>query len=95
MARTTRRPPYVKCNTDVVFDQQKKICAIAAIFRDHHGNIITGSSKILPVDSLLAAEALAMKEAHRIAANCGMEEVIFESECSDLVYACENNKSPL
>lgn len=50
---------------DAAFDKIRRICAIAVIFRDHRGNLITGSSEILPADSPVAAEALAMREAFK------------------------------
>ena len=48
----------MKAEADAVFNQSRKIGAIAAILRDSQGNFIAGSARKVPCASSLIAEAI-------------------------------------
>ena len=89
----TRRPPpenRVKCNVDAAFSTEKNIASLAAIIRDHKGNLVTGLVWRVPCSSSRLAEALALWERLLLARNCLCENPIIESDNLQLAEACRN-----
>ena len=89
-ARKTWRPPpenRVKCNVDAAFSSNKNIASLAAVMRDHKGNLVTGLVRKVPCSSSGLAEALALREGLLLARNCLCENPIIESDNFQLVEA--------
>ncbi|KAJ1419855.1 Ribonuclease H-like superfamily [Sesbania bispinosa] len=85
------RPPplgYLKCNTDAAYVHSRAMGAASMVFRDREGFLEFSSAKKVATSSALIAEGLALREAMNIAINLGMQRVIFESDCLQLVSAC-------
>ncbi|MED6136893.1 hypothetical protein PIB30_059960 [Stylosanthes scabra] len=63
---------------------------VAAVFRDHLGNILAGSNSILPTHLVLDAEANAIREALIIANTLHFTTVIIESDNRELIQALKS-----
>lgn len=94
--RTNWLPPpegFLKSNSDACYDDNLHICSIGVLIRDEFGIAHSGVAKILPALSPLHAESLAMKEAHALASNLGIQNIVFEIDNHDLYSYCKNKES--
>lgn len=60
------------------------------IGRGTEGTLVMGLVKCLLASSPLMAEAFALREAIVLAANMGVQQVIFESDWQELVQTCNH-----
>lgn len=85
------RPPrgeVIKINSDAGFIAQKNIGSAGIIARNYEGVVVFGITKKFPATSPLMAEALALREAAAVAVNFGLNKVVLESDCLDLIRCC-------
>ena len=89
-----RPPPLgkLKCNVDAAYDDQRKIGAIAAVIRDHQGNIITGKAHRIHTSSSLLAEAVAIREGLVLANSCFIDNILLESDCLRIIEDCRERR---
>jgi ribonuclease HI len=79
----------VKLNVDASFHEDGKTGAIGTVLRNARGEFIAASSMFLAnVDSVVMAEAHAMKEGLSLAVTLGCNNVIAESDSTDVIQAC-------
>lgn len=88
------RPPLqgvTKINTDATFSNLTGFCFTGIIARDHKGSLVSGVTSCCRTINSLTAEAIALRDVVSLARNLGMERVIFESDCLDLIKACRGD----
>ena len=81
----------LKINVDVAFYNKRKIGEVTAVMKDSNGTFIIGRSQKIYYDSALVAEALAIREGLFLTSSCYCDQVIIESDCLQLIEACQNN----
>lgn len=79
-----------KINTDASFDILKNKASAGIIARNDRGDILAGLTKCFPATSPLMAEALSFREALAFADSMGMDKIVVENDCLDLIKACRN-----
>lgn len=87
------RPPPIgalKMNVDASFNKDKCIAQAGIVIRNEFGELVGGHTCKLAACSPITAEALALREAVTLAANCNMGRVFIESDCQVLVRAFRN-----
>lgn len=67
---------------------------MAAIFRDHRGQLLTKSNRNLPANSPLTVGALALQEALYMAESLGLKNITSEINSSNLFNACIRKSLP-
>ena len=78
-----------KVNVDACFMEDGS-GATAAVLRNHSGEALTGSTTLFTrVLDATAAEALALKNCMELADQWGCSNVIFESDCLEIIQACK------
>jgi ribonuclease HI len=78
-----------KLNVDASFHNDSKMGAVGAVLRDFQGQFVAASAKVLAnVESVVMAEAHAMKEGLSLAVTLGCNNVIAESDSIDVIQAC-------
>ncbi|RYR05051.1 hypothetical protein Ahy_B06g084898 [Arachis hypogaea] len=95
-SRVTWRPPlqgWIKCNVDVAFIDAQSVGAVAAVFRDHNGSLLSGINSTIVAGSPLAAEALAIRAALIMSQNFLMQKIIIESDNQILIQALKSHAS--
>ncbi|RYR28231.1 hypothetical protein Ahy_B01g052353 isoform B [Arachis hypogaea] len=95
-SRVTWRPPlegWIKCNVDAAFVEAQSLGAMAAVFRDRNGTLLSGINSSIVATSPLAMEALAVKAALIISQNFQIEKVIIESDNQILIQALKSHAS--
>jgi hypothetical protein len=77
-------------NLDAFFHEDSCSGATGAILRDFQGNFVAASTKYLPHVSTvaMAAEALAMREGLYLVNRMGCNNVIAESNSTEIAEAC-------
>jgi ribonuclease HI len=87
-------PRQVKLNVDASYHADVGTGAVGAVIRDYEGKFIAASTKFIPhVLSATAAEALAMKEGLKLAVFLGCNNVIAESDSSEVIEACSGEEA--
>lgn len=87
------RPPLSGCskiNSDASFSKQKKLAWAGIVVRNDEGNLIAGLTKMFPATSPLMAEALSFRESLAFANSMGMQRIVVESDCLELIKSCRN-----
>jgi ribonuclease HI len=88
------RPRQVKLNVDASFHEDTKDGAAGAILRDYKGDFIAASMKYIPhVASASMAEAMAMKEGLCLAQRMGCNNLLAESDSTDIIEACSGEEA--
>lgn len=82
------RGEVIKINSDAGFIAQKNIGSAGIVARNYEGVVVFGITKKFPATSPLMAEALALREAAAVAVNFGLNRVVLESNCLDLIRCC-------
>lgn len=85
------RPPLqsiTKINVDSTFSKLTGVCFAGAIARNSEGDVVSGNTSFNRATSCFVAEALALRDAASLANNLGITNVVFESDCLDLIKAC-------
>jgi ribonuclease HI len=76
----------LKTNVDGSFVAETGTTAVGAIIRDHQGETVAVAGKILTnCQNAEEAEAMALMEGARLAANWTRKPMIFESDCKQIV----------
>jgi hypothetical protein len=79
----------IKLNVDASFHNDSEMGAVGAVLRDFQGQFVAASAKVLTnVESVLMAEAHAMKDGLALAATIGCNNIIAESDSTDVIQAC-------
>lgn len=60
--------------------------------RDKNGRVILGSTSNIFEYSAIVAEAIALRKAVALVVSLNSSDVLFESDCMDLIEACRKNK---
>lgn len=77
-----------KINVDSTFSKLTGVCFAGAIARNSEGDVVSGNTSFNRATSCFVAEALALRDAASLANNLGITNVVFESDCLDLIKAC-------
>lgn len=86
-------PRQVKLNVDASFHIDSYAGAVGAVLRDYKGNFIAASTIFLPyVASSEMAEALAMREGLSLASRMGCNNIVAESDSTEIVEACSGKE---
>lgn len=88
------RPPpmgMLKLNSDSCFNQSRNTAHAGIIIRDEKGEVYTGLTKFFPASSPLLTEALSLREAMIFAESLGIQRLIVESDCLELIKACRED----
>jgi ribonuclease HI len=68
--------------------------AVGAVIRDYEGKFVAASTKFIShVPSASAAEALGMKEGFKLAVLLGCNNVLAESDYTDVIEACSGEEA--
>ncbi|XP_050217848.1 uncharacterized protein LOC126668708 [Mercurialis annua] len=81
----------LKLNSDASFDVASHMATAAFVCRNHSGDLIFGKAVKYPCRSVLAAEALALRDAVRSAIHHGWSHVDCESDSSIVIHLCNCN----
>ncbi|XP_016192126.1 uncharacterized protein LOC107633006 [Arachis ipaensis] len=95
-SRVTWRPPlqdWIKSNVDATFIGAQSVGAVAAVFRDHNGSLLSGINSTIVAGSPLAAEALAIRADLIMSQNFLMQKIIIESDNQILIQALKSHAS--
>ncbi|RYR04846.1 hypothetical protein Ahy_B06g084641 [Arachis hypogaea] len=95
-SRVTWKPPlqgWIKCNVDAAFIGAQSVGAVAIVFRDHNGSLLSGINSTIVAGSPLAAEALAIRAALIMSQNFLMQKIIIESDNQILIQALKSHAS--
>ncbi|KAL4300075.1 hypothetical protein AHAS_Ahas17G0164600 [Arachis hypogaea] len=76
---------WLKLNIDAALSDGTKIGTVAAVIRDHNGNVLGGTVTKITAQSILLAEAQAVREAIILADNLGIQKATIESDSQLLV----------
>lgn len=89
-----KAPPEgtVKINVDASWHKDMSFCATGLIARDSRAVFVAGDCRRLRGPSPVIAEALALREGIVTAHNLGLDRIILESDCLNLVEACKGGK---
>ncbi|XP_058005395.1 uncharacterized protein LOC131181360 [Hevea brasiliensis] len=90
-------PPQgvLKFNTDIAWQADKNLAAIAVVVRNFCGKIIDGGAKQFRCDSPLAGEAFTALEAMKLAKDIGAQSFIGQSDSKVVISALnESGASP-
>lgn len=93
MASKVWRPPpkgMLKLNSDASFNSTRLIANAGIIIQNEKGEVCMGLTKVFLATSPLVAEALSMRESMIFAKSLGIKNIIFESDCQELVKACRD-----
>lgn len=85
------RPPcsnMLKFNSDAHFVGSTRRGTTVMICRNSEGKVVTGITSKIFVYFPLVAEALALRDAVSLTVNMDASDLIFESDCMDLVETC-------
>ncbi|XP_057418855.1 uncharacterized protein LOC130713070 [Lotus japonicus] len=82
----------IKLNTDATWVSTSLSCSLATIARNHSGRVLTGTVSHLLCPTPLAAEASAVREALILASNLGWGDIWIESDCLQLIEACNKKR---
>ncbi|OMO68711.1 hypothetical protein COLO4_29467 [Corchorus olitorius] len=80
----------MKINSDGSFSKATKVAGIGIVIRDSDGRVVDVFAIKVKAPDALTAEALALREAVKIAVNNGFDKVCFESNSSLLVADITN-----
>ncbi|RYR54207.1 hypothetical protein Ahy_A06g029476 [Arachis hypogaea] len=95
-SRVTWRPPltgWVKCNIDAVFVKAHSTGAIAAVFGDHTGNLLSGLNSTTAASLQLAAKVLVVRASLIMAKNFELQKIIIGSDSLILIQALKSQAS--
>ncbi|KAL4377090.1 hypothetical protein GQ457_02G030170 [Hibiscus cannabinus] len=87
--RPSWTPPqqgHFKVACDAAFDKHTGKAAAAAVARDSSGRIVAGDSDCFFASSASTAEALAIRLGVTLALSVGLDNVIVESDCKEVIY---------
>ncbi|KAF7815391.1 reverse transcriptase [Senna tora] len=76
---------FFKANVDGAFNPKDLRAGLGVIFRDFEGVVLDGCSIPVFASSCLMVEALAVRQAVRMARDLELDNVVIESDCADLV----------
>lgn len=85
------RENIIKFNSDTQFDLSTGRGVMGIVCRDKEGKLLARASSQIFTASPLVAEALALREAVSLAVNLNFKQILFESDCLELVEACRGN----
>ncbi|XP_047079767.1 uncharacterized protein LOC124690424 [Lolium rigidum] len=87
-------PRQIKVNVDGSFYLEEYAGSVAAVLRDTFGNFVAASTIYMPtVASASMTEALAMREGLALANRLGYNNVLMESDSTDVVEACRGDEA--
>lgn len=83
-------PPkgMLKLNTDASFNQGRSIAHAGIIIRNEEGDILTGLIKTFHATFPLLVEALALREGIMLAHSLGIQKLMAESDCLEVIRSC-------
>jgi transcriptional/translational regulatory protein YebC/TACO1 len=85
---------YIKLNVDASFHEDLKDGSIGAVLRDVKGDFIAASSIFLQnMDSVVMAEARAMKEGLELVIRMGCNKLVAESDCIEIIEAFNESEA--
>nr|CAD1829965.1 unnamed protein product [Ananas comosus var. bracteatus] len=89
-------PPdgWIKINTDASFKSEEGTAAIGYIARTNLGHVVFAAGRQIEANSVLEAEAKAMKEAIAEAHQHGLQRVCLESDSSLLIQCLQHAQLP-
>lgn len=90
-------PPHkgqLKINCDVALKQGNPKAAIAALLRDHKGNIIDGRASFVQAASVSQGEALAIRLAGSLMLANQLQNTIIESDNQTVIKLCSTENVP-
>ncbi|OMO72479.1 hypothetical protein COLO4_27602 [Corchorus olitorius] len=93
MQKLWQKPPddWLKINSDGSFCPKSKAAGIGIVVRDSIGRVLDAISAKVKASDVLTVEALALREAVKLAVAKGFHKVCFESDSSILVNDVNNN----
>lgn len=87
-------PSWFKCNTDAAFNTELMNGASGAVVRDDQGRPLGGASKWYTycLDAL-SMEAFACKDGMELARTSGIQKLIVQTDCQELVKLCQADEA--
>ncbi|KAL4372628.1 hypothetical protein AHAS_Ahas05G0000800 [Arachis hypogaea] len=87
------RPPpqsWFKVNSDAAFSIGTKSGATASVIRDHTEKLLGGSTTVIQANSILSAEAQALREAVILVKNLNIQRAIIETDSLQIVQTLKS-----
>lgn len=87
-------PSWFKCNTDAAFNTELMNGASGAVVRDDQGRPLGGAAKWYSycLDAL-SMEAFACKDGMELARTSGIQKLIVQTDCQELVKLCQADEA--
>ncbi|OMO88162.1 hypothetical protein COLO4_20392 [Corchorus olitorius] len=82
---------WFKVNCDGAFCNNSCVAGIGIVVRDSEGIVLESYGKCIKAGNALVAEAVAVKEAVQVTRHMGLEQVIIETDCSNIHSNIKSN----